>query len=80
MDLKDYEKTTFTQEYIDASVDTCRESDKEPYKEIAPISDWRSQKPIVHWFGYISNMFQLFLVVSLVGLAINYIFKDHNSK
>lgn len=50
-------------------VNTCCYRDID---ESLPISQWRSNEPIVNWLGYILNFF--FSIITLIAIAATFIF------
>ncbi len=77
MGVRITEKEEETQAYIDSSVAECTK--RVPYKITAPFSEWRTNEPIIYWFGYLANISQLIVVISLIFGAMFFIFKEQSN-
>lgn len=64
--------------YIDSSVDACTKS--VPYEITAPFIEWRSNEPVLNWFGSIVNMFQLVASLIIIFTVVFFLFKENNKE
>jgi len=62
--------------YIDSSVDACTKS--VPHEIMAPFTEWRSNEPVLNWFGLIVNMFQLVAGLIIIFSVVFLLFKESN--
>jgi hypothetical protein len=68
-----------TDKFIDLMVVQCSKSVPhmiEAYGNPLPFSEWKSNSPVFAWFGYISNIIQLFLAIGLISGFVFWLFKD----
>lgn len=45
-----------------------------------PFDDWRSDSPVVWWFGYVQNLFTYLVAILLIGSAGAFVFKSGKEK
>jgi len=64
--------------YIDSSVEACKKS--VPYEIMAPFSEWRTNEPLLNWFGFIINMYQLLVSLILLFAVVFFLFKKSNKE
>jgi len=71
-----------TDKFIDLMVSQCSES--VPYMIEAsgqplPFSEWRSKKPTLIWFGFVSNIVQLIVAMGLLSGFVFWLFRTNDA-
>jgi len=59
--------------YIESSVAECTKS--VPYKITAPFSQWKSNEPLINWFGSAAIIIQLIVILGIIFSIIFFLFK-----
>tara|TARA_R100000005_G_scaffold18283_1_gene7649 strand:- start:12941 stop:13423 length:483 start_codon:yes stop_codon:yes gene_type:complete len=61
--------------YINSSVEECTKSVS--YKIVAPFTKWRSNEPMLNWFGPIVNIVQLAIIFGAIFGIVFFLFKEN---